>query len=110
MAYPVKNATYHHEPKFLDRMKKAEGGHMTAGSASGEGRLQKIAAQRRADGGQVDPYAEMDNSGDEDTNAAILKSLKPVPMPTVEGVDTGDNMNADTSSNRPKFMRGLTPK
>ena len=31
-------------------------------------------------------------------------------MPVLEGEDTGDHMEADTSANRPDFMRALKPK
>jgi hypothetical protein len=45
MKYPEPNASYKHEPKFIDRMKAAENekpAPFTAGAATGEGRLQKI--------------------------------------------------------------------
>ena len=91
MAYPERGANYKHEPKFIERMKRAEGGgvgkqpadnqdgegmvarpfgptghesidaqgkvhgmkrggsiHMTAGSESGPGRLEKTEARARA--------------------------------------------------------------
>lgn len=61
MAYPEKDAGYVHKPKFLERMAKeeGEGSEFTAGSLSGEGRLQKMrheeARHNRAEGGGVQP-------------------------------------------------------
>jgi hypothetical protein len=42
--YPVEGATYKHMPKFIDRMKDAEGESpkpFTGGALSGVGRLEK---------------------------------------------------------------------
>jgi hypothetical protein len=34
----------------------------------------------------------------------------PVPMPTTTGTPTGDNMSADTSMNRPSWLKGKEAK
>lgn len=51
MTYPERGASYKNNPKWLDEMKRAEGGHvhLTAGAATGEGRLQKAEMQKESD-------------------------------------------------------------
>ena len=146
MTYPEKNANYDHKPKFIDRMKRAEGG-----SAEGEN-LQSVNApprplplltrpadaeqqqgrtmRQRADGGAADePMTPLPNTAEKlEQGGQFLQKMrtdpggrglsdwrgsfadkKAVPMPTIQGVNTGDNMNADTSANTPSFLRGKKP-
>lgn len=64
MTYPEKGASYKNNPKWLEEAKRAEGGriHLTAGAATGEGRLQKAEMQKesegRASGGSVNPATD----------------------------------------------------
>ena len=128
MSYPEKGANYDHTPRFLDRMKRAEGGatdtpmQSVGVPASPEDRAMLNAdlplTQDRAN--QIyDAYERVGGGQDVSNNQFVknsqfgispLSGLSAVRMPTIGGVDTGDKMDADTSDVMPKFLRGLRPK
>ena len=101
-----------HGGTYLQRMRDDEGGRGLSdwrGSFGDNEKPSRVRADnhkrggrvRRADGGEV-----MDGREDE---GLLTHNERWERMPVLEGEDTGDHMEADTSANRTD-LRGLTPK
>ena len=106
MTHPEKNASYSYKPKFIERMKRAEGG-------AADEPLEPLqnTAEKYEDGGTYLQKMRNDEGGRglSDWRGSFGNNEKVAPMPIVTGTDTGDNMDADTSANQPSVVRGRKP-
>lgn len=86
MAHLYKSSGHRNDPKWLGALRRADGGQISDDSPE----------PQQMSGNMDRDQKPSDNTGDQ-----IFTTSPPF---------TGDKMDADTSANRPSFLRGLTPK